>query len=224
MRELQFIVHDLKHPITAIKLKAELALRHLDRAPGATVADNLHGIIRAASAMNARVLELLEQRAVEHHSPVTPRELVLTTVDLLDKLAEERRIALRVRVPESLPVLLADKHEALPVILNLVGNAIDHGREGGTVEVSAKQRAADILFCVHDDGAGIPEAAIQDLFTVGRRGPTSQGHGLGLAIVARRLAELGGNIWVESSPAMGTSFFVTLPASKKNRACACSHG
>jgi light-regulated signal transduction histidine kinase (bacteriophytochrome) len=103
----------------------------------------------------------------------------------------------------------------------LVGNAIKYrGPERPNVHVDVKRRAADWLFSVQDNGIGIKLEYAEQIFGIFKRlhGSAYPGTGIGLAICERIVKSYGGQIWVESSPGEGSTFFFTLPDRLNNPA------
>jgi signal transduction histidine kinase len=96
---------------------------------------------------------------------------------------------------------------------NLVSNAIKFTDEGGTVTLRARADEETVTLEVEDEGVGIDEDFLPDLFEAFARGPgqTQDGSGLGLAITHRLTDVMGGTIDVESEKGVGTRFTVRLP-------------
>jgi signal transduction histidine kinase len=98
-------------------------------------------------------------------------------------------------------------------LVNLIDNAIKHGQAGGRVRVHVDaddQRC--VCITVDDDGPGITPEDRERVFALGQRGRTSSdGHGIGLALVRLILERAGGRVQLESSPLGGARFVVTLP-------------
>jgi signal transduction histidine kinase len=99
------------------------------------------------------------------------------------------------------------------VLINLVDNAIKHGRYGGCVAVGAAlEHPRAITLTVDDDGAGIGAAERASLFTLGKRGRTeAPGSGIGLALVRLILERVGGQVEAGDAPGGGARFTVTIP-------------
>lgn len=99
---------------------------------------------------------------------------------------------------------------------NLIDNAIKFGPKGGTVTVRAVSGGGVCLVTVHDEGGQIPPGEIARLFDPffrldSSRSRATGGSGLGLAIAKRAAVRHGGDIWIASSPAEGTTVTVRLP-------------
>jgi PAS domain S-box-containing protein len=102
------------------------------------------------------------------------------------------------------------------VLTNLLSNAIKYNRRGGHVEVSAQAAGSEVELCVADDGLGMSEQQLADLFQpynrLGRETSGVEGTGIGL-VISRRLAELmGGSLHARSRPGLGSVFALRLPA------------
>jgi two-component system phosphate regulon sensor histidine kinase PhoR len=111
----------------------------------------------------------------------------------------------------------ADAERLQQVLFNLVDNAIKYGRAGGRVVIGARKTAKNqVELWVRDDGPGIPPEAqsrvFERFYRVDKaRSRDAGGTGLGLAIVKHIVQSHGGEVWVESVPGEGASFFFTLP-------------
>lgn len=113
-----------------------------------------------------------------------------------------------------LPNVMGDRNAIGQVFANIIGNALksfDDDREG-VIEISADATAVPPVFSIRDNGVGIPveyQPKIFQVFQHVHRG-RGRGEGMGLAIVRRIVERLGGRIWFESAPGVGTTFFFTL--------------
>ncbi len=126
--------------------------------------------------------------------------------------ARARDVRLRVPPAAGLAVALDAERLAL-VLINLVDNAIKHGRAGGAVTVAieaAHARAVSIV--VDDDGPGVAPAERERIFALGERGATGvDGSGIGLALVRMILERAGGRVEAGAAPQGGARFTVVLP-------------
>ncbi len=107
------------------------------------------------------------------------------------------------------------------LVVNLVKNAIDYNRTGGSVQVALAAAGTDAVLTVRDTGIGIPAEAQQAVFerfykVDPSRGGMSKGAGLGLAIVKEIVAEHGGTVTLESTEGEGTRVTVRVPVAQRS--------
>ncbi len=150
---------------------------------------------------------------VESSPAATSVETVLReTVALLDRRATEAGASLTVSVDADLPPAWLDAGELEQVVLNLVGNALDAVRPGGSVRILAKLERGEIVLRVEDDGCGIEEQDLERIFEpFFTTKPPGAGTGLGLAVVHGMVRGWGGTIDVDSQPGTGSTFTLRLP-------------
>ena len=143
--------------------------------------------------------------------------LIASVVDMLEVRASEKQLALVWKIVAGLPRRrLGDPLRLRQILVNLVGNAIKFTERGSvTVTVRAEPESEDLLrFSISDTGIGIPAEKIATIFSSFAQADSSTarlygGNGLGLAIAARLVALMGGGIWVESHPGVGSTFHFT---------------
>ncbi|MDR3579199.1 MAG: HAMP domain-containing sensor histidine kinase [Oryzomonas sp.] len=121
----------------------------------------------------------------------------------------------RVEVNPSLDPCLGDSVQVTQIFSNLLDNALKYSAADRplVVHIASEEFEEGVRYCVEDNGIGIPHDQQDKIWEIFHRlnpGDT-QGEGLGLTM-ARRIADrMGGSIWVESEPAMGSRFYVVLP-------------
>jgi|WetSurMetagenome_2_1015567.scaffolds.fasta_scaffold20730_3 two-component system, OmpR family, phosphate regulon sensor histidine kinase PhoR len=214
------VSHELRTPLTAMS-----ALLETLEDPGLTAdqkADFETRLRRQLGRMEALVEDLLSLSRLEgnqvalRREPVELASAVQEVFSSLAPLAESGAVTLRSSVPEEL-TLATDRNLLEMVLKNLVDNGIRYNRRGGSVAVEAVQRDGKIIFSVSDTGEGIPEPHLDRIFerfyrVDPHRSREKGGTGLGLAIVKHGVAQLGGQVTVESTVGVGTTFRVELPA------------
>jgi hypothetical protein len=124
--------------------------------------------------------------------------------------------AVHLHLPEDAPRVWADAVQLREVFANLVSNAVRClDQEPGRVEITCRPDGAFYIFCVADNGPGIPETIRERIFEPFVRGPAVKGRpegtGLGLYFVRTVIEQGGGRVWVESAPAQGSRFYFTVP-------------
>ena len=124
---------------------------------------------------------------------------------------------IEVHVPPNEVLFEADENQIRQIVWNLATNGLRAMREGGTltlgarIELGDRDEAESIVLEVADEGVGIPAEELDAIFQP-FRGTFAKGTGLGLAIVHRIVSDYGGEIQVTSTPGVGTTIVVRLPA------------
>jgi light-regulated signal transduction histidine kinase (bacteriophytochrome) len=123
-------------------------------------------------------------------------------------------------VPESLPVIVCDQARITEVFRNLITNAVKYNdKPEKRVEIGCTGTDEARIYHVRDNGIGIAEKFHDDIFRIFKRLNTEddkvKGTGVGLTFVKKIIERHGGNIWVESTPGIGTTMRFSLPAMKE---------
>ena len=215
------VTHDLKNPACNVLGYVDLLLENPD-----PLTDRQRQLVSRVRDNAAFMLELigdiLETSRIEEGklrlvaSRQDLRELVRDAVDRNAFLAADKSITLVTEVPDDpLPITL-DRNKVMQVFANLISNAIKFSREGTTVRVGARQVLGAIEAWVADQGQGMHESDLPQLFhkfsrtsVKSTRGEKSTG--LGLFIVAEVLRLHHGTIRVDTEPGKGSTFTFTLP-------------
>jgi signal transduction histidine kinase len=164
------------------------------------------------------LFELAQLEARETKPECEPMALAELVQDVIQKFqlpAQQQQVQIEWQVPQSQSQVKADFAMTERVLDNLIGNAIDHCEPGGTVTLSLAQQSASALVQVMDNGQGLDETELEQLFEPffrKRKQGKEGGHaGLGLAI-ARRMVELqGGTLSAANNQQGGACFSFTLP-------------
>lgn len=210
--------HELRTPVTVILMHAQNALA----AGGLTVEQReaIEACERAAQRMRRMIQSLLQlarldagQEAMER-GPIDLAVVARECVALIQPIAAARGVTLRTEL--AAVECRADEGRIGQVITNLLGNAIHHGREGGTVRVTTRREDDRAVLTVADDGPGIAAEHLPHLFErffrVDRARTVASGRtGLGLTIAKAIVDAHGGTLTVESVVGEGATFTVRLP-------------
>jgi len=109
-----------------------------------------------------------------------------------------------------------DKNIIKTVIRNVTGNAIKFTPEGGFIKIWSKTSENKLIICIEDNGKGIKPEVIPILFTLSSISTSGtkneKGSGLGLLLCKELITIHQGNIFVESTPGVGSKFYCELPA------------
>ncbi|HEX8271498.1 MAG TPA: ATP-binding protein [Longimicrobiaceae bacterium] len=215
---LGIVAHDLRNPLGVI-LSGSGLLLELEELPPEQRRKFLEMMRRAGGQMNRLIGDLLDATRLDAGrltldlEEVDAREVVEEGEDSCRAGAEEARVVLRSRLPERGCLVQADRGRLLQVVGNLVGNALKFTPAGGSVTLSARPGALEVVFSVADTGPGIPPEHLSHLFDSfwQARSGDRRGVGLGLAITRGIVEAHGGRIWVESVPGAGSTFSFALP-------------
>ena len=130
---------------------------------------------------------------------------------MLESAAEARGVMIALAPGEPL-LAQGDARGVIQILVNLIGNAVRHSPEGGTVTVSFENAAAGACVHIADQGAGVDDADRERIFERFEQGkPGEGGAGLGLAIARRLARAMGGDITLESAAGQGAKFSLLLP-------------
>lgn len=229
-QEVQFTsdaAHELRTPISVILSHCEYCLEELELDP--ELREELSIIHKKANSMSDLVSQLLMIARAENGSYRPDFEetdlqvLAETVLEELQEKAARRSIALRCQCRMAQPVVTCDFGLMMRLLMNLVENGINYGREFGLVMIELEDTKDGYLIRVRDNGIGIPPEALEKIwnrfYQVDESRTDSSGFGLGLSMV-KWIAELhGGRVEVKSMPDIGSVFCVYLPCSPRNKDC-----
>lgn len=212
------ITHELRTPLAIIKGNVDLALR-----------DKRTVQIETFQAINTEINHLAEMLSnltilttdnqelylkIEKHV-VNLQKLILDVVERLQILAATKNISLNIKGMPSVDIS-GNKTYLEKLFSNVINNGIFYGKENGTVTIEGKQTDTQIIITVTDDGIGISEEDLPNVFdrfyrAVNARDVNHAGTGLGLAISKWIVDSHNGNIIPTSILNKGTTFTITFP-------------
>jgi two-component system OmpR family sensor kinase len=209
--------HELRTPLAALKLQAQLASRARDEADRtAALADLQVGLERAAHVVHQLLTLAREEPGAEvdlPEQPVVLSELVGQVIADHARLAETKGIDLGATASGEDAQVHGNPGALRTLLANLVDNAIRYTPQGGRVDVAAGARNGTSFLEVADSGPGIPTADRPRVFDrfYRRSGTGESGSGLGLAIVKAIAERHGGRVTLGDSAMGGLSIRVELP-------------
>lgn len=226
------IGHDVKNMLTPIVMGASLMLdeirEFLQALPAAVCSDKVQScrqLFEDSIDMQRRNARRIQERMREiadcvkglsappNFAPCKVEGVVADVVKTLDVVAKEKGVSLRTEGLNTLPTILADERRLYNAFYNLVNNAIPEVPHGGSVTVSgrADPEAGSVLLSVADTGRGMPPKVRDSLFTPRAVSTKQGGTGLGTKIVKDVVDAHGGQITVDSTEGVGTTFLIRLP-------------
>lgn len=227
---LGIAAHDLKNPISNIKMLAQILHNEVETLSKAEVKEYSGDILVDSGKMFELVMQLLDVNLIERGGlRLKPVEfdfavLVQSVIENYHSRASAKQISIHFQPSQiDLPVF-ADPSATIQVLDNLVSNAVKYSPSGSSVYVRALQRTPNdsvtkrtIARCeIQDEGPGLSDDDKKKLFGKFARltaQPTGGEHstGLGLSIVKKMIEAMNGNVWCESEFGKGATFIVELP-------------
>lgn len=212
------VSHDLRTPLASIQGYLETVLLKRDKLDDERINKYLQTSLRNTAQLNNLIEELFElskleskERKLNLESLVLP-ELVNDIVNSHRIIAAEKEVDLQLNVHGTIQAVRADIGLIDRVIVNLLSNAIKFSPQGGLISIQIRQENKKVNVIVEDQGSGIAEEDLKNVFdrfhksTIGNK----QGSGLGLAIVKNILDLHGSSYSIQSEMGKGTSFYFTL--------------
>jgi signal transduction histidine kinase len=213
---LDHVAHDLRTPMTRLRVTAESALATNDPA---RYREALSDCLEESERVLSMLTTLMDISEAEtgtmklNVSEVALAKLATEVVELYEDTAEDAGVTLRADVPADLTVP-ADRDRLRQALANLVDNAIKYTPRDGRVDLTATAEADAIVIRVADTGRGISEQDLPRIFDRLYRGDQSRatrGLGLGLNLVRAYVEAQSGSVSVKSTPAKGSIFEIRLP-------------
>ena len=213
------VSHELRTPLAQIRLYSEMLQLGFVRNAGEQTAA-VETIVHEAGRLTYLIENVLTySRAARNElrleaSPVDVDGVILELSRTAGPLASSVGMTLRTAAERGL-VAAGDRAALLQVLVNLVDNAIRHGKTAGQTLVSAERAGDAVRFLVDDDGPGIPRRDRERIWRrfVRLEGRTrATGSGIGLSVVAELVAAMDGRAWVADSPLGGARFVIEIPA------------
>ena len=213
------VSHELKTPISSIKMSAQLLQ---DKRIG-NLSPEQTDLVKSITDDSERLLkitsELLNMAQVETGNiqlklqPAKAGKIVEDAVNAVRFSAEQKKVALKIILPDNLPVVEADTEKTSWVLINFLTNAIKYSPENSIVEIAVAQKKNSLEFTVKDCGNGIDAKYLPKIFDRYYKVPGTHkrsGTGLGLAISREFIEAQQGAIWASSNFGEGSVFGFSL--------------
>lgn len=214
------VAHELNQPLAALGMFVSGARLYHQRGEVAEVLENLDEIdaLRLRMASLTQELKRFARPGESRIETVDLRECLKTSAKLVRPRIEETGVALQLHITSADLTATTAPLRVEQVLVNLIRNAIDacQGEPEPRVEARAWSEGATAMIEVADNGAGIPdelrERIFEPFFTTK---PAAAGLGLGLAISARIVEDLGGGLSVREGRSGGACFVLSLPLARQ---------
>lgn len=213
------VSHELKTPLTAIRLLAETLQMGRGAESGPEYLETIVTECERLSRLVDNVLAFskIEQgRKVYQFRPSWLPDILYSAARTLRHPLEQQGFDLRLDVTENIPETMADADALEQAVLNLLSNAIKYSGPARSIELSLRAGNGHAVIAVADHGLGIPADQQSRIFEEFYRVPTPEnqripGTGLGLALVRHIVNAHGGQVEVRSTPGEGSTFLLRLP-------------
>lgn len=215
--------HELRTPVAVILSQCEYLLEETGISGEERAA--VEAVQRKARSMSKMISQLLFLSRADQSRQAVHRELL--DLSLLTEMAaeeqEEPAAEKKIRIEKDIQEGVegyVDETLFIRLWMNLIGNAISYGREGGWLKVGLREKDGTVQGCVEDNGIGIAKDQLPHIWErfyqadASRSGKENTGSGLGLPMVKWIVQAHGGEISVESEPGKGSSFRFSFPLAK----------
>ena len=216
-RFFAMVNHELRNALAAVYGWSEMLVRKKDPS---TVPQAAFEVLDSAQQAIGLINDLLDLSRLDEDRlkpvirPIEPGSVAKRAVGRVTPAAQARRVTLVLEVARSLPTCETDASRVEQILVNLLGNAIQHTPEGTSVRLEVSARDGLVVFTVRDEGPGVPATELEHIFDIytTRKEGDMRGVGLGLPL-SRRLARLmGGDLLAVATAAGGGEFRLSLPA------------
>lgn len=215
---MSIIAHDLRSPLSSIQNYLELLASYdLEEAEKMDIEKDLLHATKDTLALLTKLLAWSKSQLngiASYPEYLNVNKLLKDTLDFEKSIASAKDISLSYSFDPDLTIY-ADKDMMQLIIRNFVGNAIKFTHKGGVISVASETGTDSCIISIKDSGIGISQERQQDLFslraesTFGTKG--EKGVGLGLLLCIEYIKAQNGEIWFESVPGEGSSFYISVP-------------
>jgi K+-sensing histidine kinase KdpD len=225
---LNSVAHELKTPLTAVMSSSELLNTEISSISPEQMGKLSGNIFRGVSLMNRKISELLDLAEMEKGKiklNLEPLDITSVLQDISSQfsiLFQESDQEFKLVIPDSMPLVLADREKVEEIIMNLLSNANKYSSAGGSITLRSRISDNFVVIEVEDTAERIRDEQKALLFKPYYRGenhtakPKAIGLGLGLSI-CKTLVELHqGKIWIENKNSRGNIFCFSLPIVNNN--------
>jgi PAS domain S-box-containing protein len=219
---LSMVSHDLRTPLAAIVGVARLTTAGAFGEMPEKAKKQMEVVTRNADRLMNLINDLLDMEKLEAGQMqldlgrVSAAELLERSRQALEAFAQQKNIEIVVEPADS--EITADGERLIQVLVNLLSNAIKFSEPGQKVTLAARTSGDMIEFAVQDQGRGVPEEHVEQIFQRYKQveavdGKRKSGTGLGLPICKQIVEQHGGSIGVQSAPGAGSRFWFKIPLS-----------
>ncbi len=215
LREFAFVVsHDLKTPLRGVHSLARWLAKDYGSQFDQKGQEAMDLLVTRVTRMNDLIEGILQYSRVgsvlETRVKIDLAQLIAEVIDSVNPPE-----SIEIVVVDAMPEIYAERTRFVQLFQNLISNAVRYmDKPQGRIEIGCSDEAESWQFHVRDNGRGIEASEHQrifELFETVELGDEVKGTGIGLAIVSKIISKYHGQLWLESEPGIGTTFYVSLP-------------
>lgn len=219
MAFLSRLSHELRTPLNAVLGFSQLMLTEEREPLSAGAAERMQHIVAAGQHLLRLVDDVLDVTCIDSGpfsvqiEPVGLAALWESALKQVEPWREAAGVTIETAWPDDSLRVRADAKRLEQVLVNLLRNGCQYNRAGGKLAVVARAEGDEIWIDISDEGEGLSDSEIRQLFQPFQRLPRHSrvpGTGLGLVIVKLLVAQMGGQIAVRSQPGQGSTFSIGL--------------
>jgi len=215
------VSHELKTPLTSIRMYAELSLKGIERFEREKKERYLNVILSESERLSRLIGNVLDFSKMEngkksyHAEQVELCGLLRSFADAHSRTVEEAGQTLKLKLPDRDVIAVIDTDSLIQVLQNLVSNALKYAPDGKSVDLALLDIEPPTIRVI-DHGKGIPKHCVQKIFDKFFRcndelTADTQGSGLGLTIARKLMRDQNGDLSYQVEPDGGSCFEITLP-------------
>ena len=212
---IETVSHELKTPISSIKMSAQLLTDERIGSLSVEQKELITSVREDADRLLKITGELLNMTQVEtgniqlKYQTTSPEKIVDQAIQTIKFQAQQKNIELKIDLDSNLPTINADAEKTTWVLINFLTNAVKYSPGDSIVEIDVHKKNHHVEFAVKDHGKGIEKKYLPKIFDRYFKVPGTHersGTGLGLAISKEFIEAQGGTIWVKSAVGEGSTF------------------
>jgi signal transduction histidine kinase/FixJ family two-component response regulator len=215
------VSHEMRTPLTAMLGFTEFLLENeVDEAQLRSALVTVHKETARLNELISNFLDLQKMKGRREDYALQPVPVLALLQDAAELfIANHDRHRIIVDCPPEVPPVLGDETRLHQVLTNLISNACKYSPRESLIQVGARHEGESVVLWVKDQGIGIPTGLQEQIFERFYRVDNTDrrlvgGTGLGLAVVKEIITAHAGQVWVESTEGVGSTFFVALAAAQ----------
>jgi signal transduction histidine kinase len=208
--------HTLKNVLNGLRAGQYVLDRAMEKGDEAKLRKGLRVTKSSVRRVERLIFDMLyyAKERVPRREDVDPNDIIQEVIEELKDMAEGLGVELTAETDESIGQVALDRTGVFRAIVDLVTNALDactESESGDLVVLKSRATSDEVVLTVEDNGIGMSEEVLSNLYTRFFSTKASGGTGLGLHVVKKIAEEHGGSIKVDSSPGKGSAFHIHLP-------------